>query len=342
MARLVGNPYEGIDWESVAEHPAQLHTHTTHAPTDGHSGRDHPHEVIDAYREAGYSALVLNEHEYNVEETTWPWTALESLAGGQQYENRDPDDLGMTAIQGCELTPTLEGVEHDLLSLYADIADTDGWSLAETLSAIDDRDGLAVVPHPGRYHAPEEWKRYVEYFDEHPTLLGVEVYNAQGRYPESRAIWDELLAHYGPRRNVWGFACDDYHGTGDYGFDTSATILLLKERTDAAVRNAIEGGRSLVRHRVGEGMPPVIGAIDVDEDDGTIALSTRGADDVEWVSGGEVVATGETLAYGDREAIDGYARARLENRHGVTGTQPFTFARNEDRNEDRRRAASNR
>lgn len=327
MTRLVDNPYDGIDWAAVARHTAQFHTHTTHAPTEGHSGVDPPQAVIDAYHDAGYSVLVLNEHEYNVEETTWPWTNLESLDGGDAYENRDPDDLGMVAIEGCELSPVArDDVQHDLLSLDTDVADTADRSLDDTLSAIGERGGIAVFPHPGRYHDPDDWEFYTRYFDEHSHAAGVEVYNARGRYPDSEAIWDELLTHYGPDRAVWGLACDDYHGTGDYGFDESVTVLLLEELTRESVRDALENGRSVFRHRVGDDPDalPAVEAIDVDERAGTITITATGADRIEWISEGTVVATGETLSYGD-EDVGGYARARLENRQGMTGTQPFTF-----------------
>lgn len=327
MTRLVTDPYDGIDWTSVTDHKAQFHTHTTHAPTDGHSGEDPPQAVIDAYHGAGYSVLVLNEHEYNVEETTWPWTDLESLAGGEAHEDRHPADLGMVAIEGCELSPVADdGVQHDLLSLYSDLADTSERSLDDTLSTIGERGGIAVFPHPGRYHESDDWEFYTRYFDEHPHALGVEVYNARGRYPDSEAIWDRLLAHYAPDRAVWGFACDDYHGTDDYGFDTSRTVLLLEDLTPESVREAIENGRSVFQHRTGDDpdAPPAIDAIEIDETAETITVAATGADRIEWISEGSVVTTGETLAYGDAQ-VGSYARATLHNRQGETGTQPFAF-----------------
>lgn len=322
MARLVSDPYDGVDWGSIAQHKAQFHTHTAHAPTEGHSGRDPPQAVIDAYHEAGYSVLVLNEHEYNIQETTWPWTELDALADGE-YANRDPAELGMVAIEGCELTARDDAdIQRDVLSLYNGVADS-GSTLADTLTEIGERGGLAILPHPGRYHDPDEYERYTDYFDEYPHLLGVEAYNARGRYPRSRALWDELLTHYAPQRSIWGFACDDYHGTGDYGCDESMTILLLSELTDESVREAIETGRSLFAHRAGDAELPAIDGIVIDEDAETITVAATTYENIEWISEGEVVATGETLSYEDDTGA--YARASITNGQGEIGTQPFTF-----------------
>lgn len=316
MPALRSNPYAAVDWDAADRHRAQFHTHTSHPPTDGHSGVDPPDEVIDAYREAAYAVLALNEHEYNVEETTWPWT---------QWD-RDPDDVGMVGVEAAELGGGGQRVRHDILSLFCNLADSEGMSVHEALAGIGDRGGLAVFAHPGRYHAPDEWEWYVEYFESHPYLLGLEVVNADDRYPGDRPLWDRLQAHLAPDRPVWGFANDDYHGRdGRYTFDRSRNVLLLKSATVEAVRTALREGRFFYQHAVPGGRPPAVDAICHDADSGELAVDAPAAETVEWRSGDEVVHDGRVLPY--REVpLAGYARVRLVTAGGSeTGTQPFLF-----------------
>ncbi|PSQ19634.1 hypothetical protein BRD00_00985 [Halobacteriales archaeon QS_8_69_26] len=315
MVTLHLNPYEGVDWDAVDRHTAGFHAHTSHPPTEGHGGADPPDTVIDDYHAAGYSVLALTGHEYNVEEPTWPWTDWD----------RDPAALGMVAVKGVELGGSDGGIEHDLLALFCDLADTTGMSVHEVLEAVGDRDGLAVFPHPGRYHEDGAW--YVEYFRAHPHLLGVEVVNAADRHPTDRDTWDDLLERLAPDRAAWGFANDDYHGRDeDYPHDRSRNVLLLEDLTEAAVREALTGGRFFYQHVV-EDEPPVVDAIRHDPDRGELAVEARDYEFVQWASGGAVVGHGPRLAYRDAERVGGYVRARLVGPTGSeTGTQPFLLA----------------
>jgi len=315
MRTLHLNPYEGVDWEIVERHAAQLHAHTDFPPTAGHSGTDPPARVIDDYAEAGYSVLALTGHEYATDGTTWPWTDWE----------RDPAALGMVAIQAAELGGSEEGLDRDLLSYFSDLADTSGMSVEDALAAIGERHGLAVFPHPGRYDDPAEW--YVEHFRTHPHLLGVEVVNAADRYPTDRDVWDALQGLLGNERPVWGFANDDYHGRdADYSFDRSRNVLYLEELHESAVRDALVDGRFVYQH-VTEGEPPVLAGIEHDPDRGELALDARGWDEIQWASDGEVVARGPRLAYREVAGLGEYVRARLVATDGSeTGTQPFLLA----------------
>lgn len=325
MAELHLDPYAGVDWERAERHVAQLHAHTWHPPEGHHSGTDPPAVVIDDYRDAGYSVLALSDHEYNVDEPTWPWSAFE----------RDPAELGMVAVLAVELAVELEAgdpdSERDLLSYFCDLADTDGMTLHEVLAEVGDRGGLAVFPHPGRYEEDGAW--YEEYFRAHPHLLGVEVVNAADRYPTDRDVWDDLLERVAPDRPVWGFSNDDYHGRGlDYSFDRSRNVLLLDELTEEAVVEALAAGRFLYQHVVAndregpDAGPPSIDAIRHDPDRGTLTVEASGYDVVQWASGGEVIHRGPTLRYREVDALGSFARARLVAGSGSeTGTQPFLF-----------------
>jgi len=315
MTDVVLNPYSGIDWHSVERHTAQFHAHTAHPPTEGHSGSDPPGTVIDDYREAGYSVLALSDHEYTVEEPTWPWTDWD----------RDPAELGMVAIQAVELGGAPDSIDHDLLSLFCDLADTTDMDIGTALATIGERGGLAIFPHPGRYHDDGTW--YVEHFRAHPHLLGVEVINADDRYPAGPEIWDDLQARLGTERPVWGFADDDYHGRAEtvYSFDRSRNVLLVETATEAAVRTALIEGRFYYQH-VDADEPPAIEAVRHDPDRGELAIEARNAETVEWLSEDGVVHRGRRLPYRSIEGLGSFARARVRSPgDSVTGTQPFLF-----------------
>ena len=341
MPELRLNPYADVDWTAVERHEAQLHAHTWHPPEGHHSGTDPPEVVVDDYRGAGYSVLALSDHEYNVEEPTWPWTDFD----------RDPAELGMVAVLALELAveadPGDPETERDLLSYFCDLADTDGMDVHDALEEIGERGGLAVFPHPSRYDEDGAW--YEAYFRAHPHLLGVEVVNAADRYPTDRDVWDDLLGRLGDDRPVWGFANDDYHGRGlGYSFDRSRNVLLLDELAEDAVRDALVEGRFLYQHLVEEDAgdgdddagppeavdlddatdvePPVVEAIRHDPDRGTLTVDASGFEVLQWASGGRIIERGPTLHYRDVDALGSYARARLVSAAGSeTGTQPFLF-----------------
>ena len=315
---MVLDPYANVRWKHVESHLANFHAHTSNEPTDGHSGADAPESVIDEYAAAGYSVLTLTEHEYNVTEPTWPWTDWD----------RDPDELEMIALQGVELTVDTGsgGFAHDVLSLETDLASSEGMDVSDVLAEIDDRGGAAILPHPGRYHEPDE-RGFYERFVIRPYVLGLEVVNATDRYPTDRELWDALLTDLGGDHLVWGFANDDYHGRDQpYGFDNARNVLLLEELTPDAVREALRAGRFYTQQRT-EGAqvdPPRIESIVLDPDEETITLEPVESGRevrIEWIADGMPISEGPTMSYGDVEV--GYARGRVIGPGGVARTQPF-------------------
>jgi hypothetical protein len=132
-ARLVLNPYDGIDWQSATHHKANFHTHTTES-----DGRLSPQQTIDEYRQRGYGVLAITDHDRN----TYPW----------QKWDRDPQALGMVAVSGNELSR-----HHHTLSLFTDFTAV-GRDLDKVLAqlAAHGDDGLAVLCHPAM-HWPREF-----------------------------------------------------------------------------------------------------------------------------------------------------------------------------------------
>jgi len=304
------NPYAGVDWAASDQYKAQLHTHTNQPPTDRHSGVDAPEQVIDDYHEAGYAVLALTDHEYTIDEPTWPWTDWD----------RDPAELGMVAVPGVELGGSEAAIDHDMVSLFCAVASTEGLSIDEALTEVASAGGLAFFPHPSRYDERGEW--YVDFFLNYPHLLGVEVVNAADRYPTDRDVWDDLQERLGNERAVWGFANDDYHGRGEpYSFDRSRNVLVLPELTTGAVRNALQEGRFFYQHVVDDA-PPVVERIDHDADRTTLSVEAEGYEEIQWAAEGSVVGHDPEFDYG--EADVSYVRARLvSDGDSETGTQPF-------------------
>ncbi|MGY8826741.1 MAG: PHP domain-containing protein [Candidatus Latescibacterota bacterium] len=107
---------------------------------------------------------------------------------------------------------------------------------------------LTVVCHP-RPHADgrDYWTRaMLEELGVWPD--GIEVYNghygteaatAVGRQPLYSAFWDELLT---AGHRLWGYADDDFHDPSD--FDNAFNMVLVEEKTAAAVVRAAKAGRS--------------------------------------------------------------------------------------------------
>lgn len=94
---LVYDPYEGIDWSSVQQLRTNLHTHTTQS-----DGALEPGVTIDKYHDQDYDILAITDH--NV--WTYPWTDF----------GRDPQKLGMIAVEGNELSR-----HHHTLGLFANL-----------------------------------------------------------------------------------------------------------------------------------------------------------------------------------------------------------------------------
>lgn len=342
------NPYADVNWEAYSKHKANLHTHTLQhqfradgaivfvngliqAPDgtilqeaqEGHGVRNRhpdfesvrgrrsgsdgsltPTAKIDAYRSRGYTILALTDHSWNT--VTWPW---------QDY-GRDPEALGMLAVHGCEASN-----HHDMGSYFNDY-DGVNTNVEESLSTVGDRNGLAVLFHPGRYSESDDW--YVNLFKKYDHLIGLEVYNQGDRYPKDRALWDRVLTQLMPQRPVWGMANDDAHGIGNVG--RSWQVFLLPELTEQALRHAMRHGHSFFSHAPkghpeGGGDPaPVIHAINVSEAEGTIGIKASGYESIAWISAGRKIADGPVLDVKERQ---GYVRAELTGKTGRTYTQPF-------------------
>jgi len=337
--RVFANPYAGVPWADTRPIRANLHTHTTYS-----DGEFAPHEAIDLYRKLGVRILALTDHDtdhYDARPAIlFPWTRLDAvfeeiknspnpswLRQGRRFgeftgpwENRDPEELGMLAIPGLEVSRP-----HHISSLFCDYA---GNTTSEetALTEIGRRGGLAVFLHPGRYSFSDDW--YLDFYRRHPHLVGIEVFNQNDRCPEDRKLWDRLLHRLLPERPVWGFVGDDMHVTDHLGWNL--TILPLQKLSESAVRSALESGAFYLYRPKTQMAPPSLDVTGIDAAPDRIRLEIEGdVHAIDWITfdpdtGQSVVFhTGAELAMADVPLTAKFARARIRGPRGTTYTQPF-------------------
>jgi len=320
----IDNPYESVDWENDGRFKGNFHTHTTVS-----DGRLNPHAVVDKYHELGYDILAIADHN----SVTYPWTGFsemepsnlsrnrkeespEAMPEDFVFEDRDPVALGMIDIQANELSS-----HHHMGSFFNDHNNTR--TEIESLDAVDEKQGISMLYHPGRYDNSVEW--YTGLYFEYDHLIGLEVYNAGDRYPEDRKMWDSILTETMPERPVWGFSNDDMHTEAQVGRNWN--ILILTELTHESVRYGMENGLSYFVYAP-EGHdgppPPVIESINVNNRRGTIEISATGYDSILWISNGETVIEGNSINLDKLMEDARYVRAKLFGAGDVVvGTQPF-------------------
>lgn len=316
--RLVLNPYEGVDWEKVTQHKANLHTHTVSS-----GGKLFLHQVFAEYARRGYEILAITDHDLC---TQWEKAGLDPVK-----------EFGILPVMGQEYSQG-QHVNGFFLNHETSMRDT-----AALAREITTRGGFAVINHPGRYWKPdvngavppETRDEYVKLLDENPLILGIEVVNRNNRSPHDVALWDALLGAAMPARPVWGFANDDMHERKHIG--QAWNIFLLETLDEVALRHAMLKGhfyfsaRENGRGQEAAGDPPVIQSIVHDPAAQTITLSAAadgavvGAKQCRWIAEGQTVCEGPVLAYSRVRGIGRYVRAEVKGKGGTTFSNPFGF-----------------
>jgi hypothetical protein len=319
----IRNPYENVDWTTHLQYKANLHTHTTRS-----DGRMNPQTVVDKYQAHGYAILAVTDHN----EVTWPWQGFATLSPSNRtrerlaegllvpadtvYENRDPVEMGMLAIQANELSR-----HHHMGSYFNDHNGTT--TEEESLEATAAKSGIITFMHPGRYKFGVDW--YVDFYTRYAHLVGQEVYNQGDRYPNDRQLWDSILSVTMPQRSVWGFSNDDMHGESALGHNWN--VFVLPEPTEEWVRKGMTEGRFYYVYAP-EGhegpVPPSINGVMVNQKKGVIEITATGYDSIRWISEGQTVARGNKIQLKDHPDLMRYVRAELYGQgETIAGTQPF-------------------
>lgn len=252
--RYFWSPYNDINWEQVDYCDAEFHTH----PGLGDEQYD-PHQTVDRYKEEGYKILVLAGHDYHIPTehigSIYPWTQLEAIyekikdvqnlaednrtygeIANEPYQNRDPVELGMISIEGCEVSGP-----HHIVSLFNSCtqgAETE----EETFNIISDLGGLAYFAHPGRYverrGLTADW--YANFYEKYEMLLGQSVYNSEDNYPTDRSFFDEIAHKLGYKRPIWLFGEDDMHRENTLGWNRN--VILIENFQPGSLHPDIQDG----------------------------------------------------------------------------------------------------
>lgn len=317
-AVITNDPYEGIDWESIHQLKSSLHVHTCnstieHGPEEGTTVT--PAEQIARYEELGYDVLAITDHDY----ITYHWS------------DHGCDSTTLVAIKGNELS------KNDNMCLYfCDWLDRPGEGpevtvgFEESIQKASEAGGIIYLAHPMRSGEIKNPEFSAQILRKYPQVYGIEVLNVgQFERNNSIALWDSLLSELLPERQVWGTSSDDAHSTRKAGFGW--TIMLTRERTEEAVKDALKNGNTLFSTSkifIGEeptGNVPTVTAITHDKKSKTLTISATNYEHIEWVSMGRVVATGDSINYATIEGMERYLRATIYGKGGATFTQPWSL-----------------
>jgi len=265
------------------------------------------------------------------------------------------DGRGMLEItQGNELNGAVPSNSH-LQGFFCDFGQNRigcDWDYETPVKKVQAAGGVTAINHPGDttkadksddplnfYDANPQWvNKFARLFVDYPTCLGIDINSGTSNHTKyDRILYDRILAKVIPYGVLpWSFVYSDAHSPGE--FDRAWTVHLMPEKTPAALRKSMEDGTFFGFSRyprlevsddfVGEGEPPSVSRIEVDQTAGTITITASNYDSVTWVSNGEIVATGEALELADHDAnIGSYVRAYLLGDGGILYVQPFTVLR---------------
>ena len=318
---IVNDPYEGINWSEVLQLKASLHVHTVnstieHGPEEG--TKVTPAEQIAKYEELGYDVLAITDHDY----ISYPWTDYGAA------------ESPMVAIKGNELSKN-----DNMCAYFCDWLDLPGEGpektvgFEESLRLASEAGAVIYLAHPMRSGSIKDPEFSADVLRNYPQVYGIEVLNV-GQFERNNSIelWDKLLSELMPERQVWGTSSDDSHSVSMSGHGW--TIFLTSERTEAAVKDAMMTGNSffstskMADPAAKHNGTPTITSIVHDKKAKTLTISATDSDRIEWISMGQVVATGETISYASVDGVDKYLRATVYGPGGATFTQPWAVNSN--------------
>ena len=336
----VRSPYENVNWDNYEYLKSSFHSHTMQS--DGEASVE---ESVKGHEEDNFDVLAITNHFV----CTYPW---------EDY-GVDSDNVDILAIPGSEPTydgnlfrlegshmPTLFTEAQSAESNWGSGAEPRGWVLSfdEFLDVVGGREthpetgksysGIQFFAHPEWHeqsYEGKDWDWYYRYFDEYDDnhLVGLEVINAGNNYSDYNTnIFDKNLRKFGWDREVYGLAVSDEH---KWDWNTTWTTVLAPERTTEAVRDSISEGRMFFVQNLGEGKPPKVSEINIENDEIELEIENRGGyEEIRWIFDGETVKTGNSFYFENIEDNQNYVRFEIwgqgeEDSANLVGSQAFYF-----------------
>ena len=354
----ITSPYDDIDWDSIKQYQAMLHTHTLYS-----DGTVDVKDVVERYYELGYDILAVTDH--GVVNKGWNRVPeVLDLIGYNQYindfepmsqERYEEITIHGTGRDGRPMLDVPQGIEMNGLVVrknhvngffcgYGQGILGQEEDYETVIAGTHAAGGITFINHPGDFIAANkengraedynQLKIFIDPLMKYDSCVGIEIFNLRDTTDRAdRILWDTILQYTIPQgKNVWGFANDDSHALDD--IDVTRDIMLMPELSNEALRTAMENGTFFACSRyaryemgeefVGEGDYAEIHEVIVNDRTDVISVVASNYDVIEWIADGEIIATGESISLAEHsDEIGCYVRFQIKNKGGIVCSQPF-------------------
>lgn len=176
---------------------ADPHCHTTAS-----DGMVTPAELVEAARQCGIDLIAVTDHD--------------TMRSTKQTRELG-ETAGLVVVEGQEVTTGWPAQTH-ILGLYLTQPVKSGMSIEDTVAAIHDQGGLAIVPHPFMpVYFGSMQPRMLERLIAKHRLDGIEMLSTVPVGAARRKLLDEFYAAHNERLGAAIGASDSHFGSHDIG-----------------------------------------------------------------------------------------------------------------------------